>query len=98
MIRCDASFFQLFFHHWLYTRRCEREGILDFVPTTAAALGSTATHKDGLKSKKFTICLKGIFKIFIDIVGPKALPIKNNFPPKNLSTLTRIFVAFLGDL
>ena len=62
---------------------------MDFVPTTAAALGSTATHKDGLKSKKFTICLKGIFKIFIDIVGPKALPIKNNFPPKNLSTMTR---------
>ena len=86
MIRCDASFFQLFFHHWLYTRRCEREGILDFVPTTAAALGSTATYRDGLKSKKNYYMPQRIkstyLKEFIDIVGPKALPINNYFPLK----------------
>ena len=62
-------FSNFFFHRWLYTRRCEREGILDFVPTTAAALGSTATYRDGLKSKKNTICLKGIFKNFIDFLN-----------------------------
>ena len=78
-------FSNFFFHRWLYTRRCEREGILDFVPTTAAAaVGSTATYRDGLKSKKNYYLPQRIkstyLKEFIDIVGPKALPIKDFSP------------------